>query len=93
MRHAVEQLAEALCYHWEVHRFDSWCSHWDLMASFSWPHHGVRVNSASKGNEYWGYLLGGKGSWYRVLTTCITIMCQLYRISESPKGPSGPVIA
>jgi hypothetical protein len=56
--HAVAQLVEALRYKPEGRGFDSqWC-HWnDTM-----PHYGLRVDSASKRNDYQEYFLGEKAA-------------------------------
>jgi len=68
--HTVMQLVEAPCYKPEVHGFDSrWC-YWNFTCTKSFPTHcGTRVDSASNRNEYYGYLLGGKGGWFIGLIT------------------------
>ena len=59
--YAVAQLVEALRYKLEGRGFDSrWC-HWNFSLTQSFrPLYGPGVNSASNGNEYQEYLLGGK---------------------------------
>jgi len=66
----VTQVVEALCYKLEGHRFNSrWC-YWNLSLTKSFQSLcDPRVDSASNRNEYYGYLLGGKGGWCIGLTT------------------------
>jgi hypothetical protein len=67
---ACDDTVEALCYKLEAHRFDSrWC-YWNFSLTKSFrSHYDPRVDSAFNRNEYYGYLLGGKGGWCIGLTT------------------------
>ena len=50
----------------ECDGFDIQWGHWDFSLTYSfWLHYGPRVDSASKRNQYQGYLLGVKatGAW------------------------------
>ena len=58
----LAQLVEALRYKPEGRGLDSrWCQNFSLTQSFQ-PHHGPRVDSTSKRNEYQEYFLGGKAA-------------------------------
>jgi hypothetical protein len=68
--HVVTQLVEALCYKLEGQGFNSRWFYWNFSLTKSFPPHcDSRVDSASNRNEYYGYLLGGKGGWCIGLTT------------------------
>jgi hypothetical protein len=66
----VAQLVEALLYKPEGRGFDSRRCHWNFLLTWPFrPHYDTGVDSASKRNEYQGYLLGGKGGKCVGLTT------------------------
>ena len=88
MGHAVAQLIEALRYNPEGRGFDSrWCH----LVFFNWhnsfgPHYGPGVDSASNGNEYQEYFLGGKGGRCVRLTTLPTSCADCLEIWD-PQPP------
>jgi hypothetical protein len=60
MGYKVAQLVEALSYKPEGCEFSSQWSQWNFsLTSFFQSNYGPGVDSASKKNEYQGYLLGG----------------------------------
>ena len=66
----MAQLVEALRYGPEGCGFDSrWCHMNFLLTQSCQPHYGSGVDSASNGNKYQEYFLGGKGGRCIGLTT------------------------
>jgi len=90
--HAVAQLVGALRFKPEGRGFD-----WNFLLTSYRPHYGPGVDSASNGNEYQEYFLGGKGGRCVGLTTLPPSCADCHEIwgastSWNPQGLSRPVM-